>query len=68
MHKKLQRILSRTGEQEKHVNAYVVTLFCVLLQFDKPGARDNYDYPDMAKEAGAYLYSIWTLFCHIWYQ
>lgn len=26
----------------------------VLLQFDKPGARDNYDYPDMAKEAGAY--------------
>lgn len=26
----------------------------VLLQFDKPGARDNYDYPDMAKEAGTH--------------
>lgn len=25
----------------------------VSLQFDKPGAKDNYDYPDMAKEAGA---------------
>lgn len=25
----------------------------MLLQFDKPGARDNSDYPDMAKEAGA---------------
>ncbi|KAG7227263.1 hypothetical protein INR49_013884 [Caranx melampygus] len=24
----------------------------MLLQFDKPGARDNSDYPDMAKEAG----------------
>lgn len=31
-----------------HMNTFVV-----LLQFDKPGARDNYDYPDMAKEAGA---------------
>uniref|UniRef100_H3CNC1 Sterol carrier protein 2 n=1 Tax=Tetraodon nigroviridis TaxID=99883 RepID=H3CNC1_TETNG len=23
-----------------------------MTKFDKPGARDNYDYPDMAKEAG----------------
>lgn len=26
-----------------------------MLQFDKPGARGDYDYPDMAKEAGANL-------------
>lgn len=32
-----------------------VPLFCILLQFDKPGARGDYDYPDMAKEAGSYL-------------
>lgn len=29
--------------------------FFMLLQFDKPGAGDNSDYPDMAKEAGSYL-------------
>lgn len=35
---------------------------CVFsIQFDKPGARGDYDYPDMAKEAGAYLKRIWTL-------
>lgn len=30
----------------------IYILFCTLLQFEKPGG--NYDYPDMAKEAGAY--------------
>uniref|UniRef100_A0A3Q2PLJ3 Sterol carrier protein 2 n=1 Tax=Fundulus heteroclitus TaxID=8078 RepID=A0A3Q2PLJ3_FUNHE len=30
----------------------MLCLFCAFLQFDKPGARDDYDYPDMAKEAG----------------
>uniref|UniRef100_A0A8C9X163 Sterol carrier protein 2 n=1 Tax=Sander lucioperca TaxID=283035 RepID=A0A8C9X163_SANLU len=29
-----------------------LSLFSILLQFDKPGARGDYDYPDMAKEAG----------------
>lgn len=40
----------------------LVFFSCVFsLQFDKPGARGDYDYPDMAKEAGAYLKRIWTL-------
>lgn len=30
-------------------------VLCMFLQFDKPGARGDYDYPDMAKEAGVYL-------------
>lgn len=43
------------------LNSLFFLSFCVLLQFDKPGARGDYDYPDMAKEAGGYLHTPWTL-------
>ncbi len=26
-----------------------------ILQFEKPGRRDNFDYPQMAEEAGMYI-------------
>lgn len=26
--------------------------FVFFFQFEKPGAREDFDYPDMAKEAG----------------
>ena len=25
---------------------------CTLFQFEKPGRRENFDYPEMSKEAG----------------
>jgi len=28
---------------------------CVYLQFEKPGRREKFDYPDMALEAGILL-------------
>lgn len=31
---------------------------CLLsLQFEKPGRREDFDYPDMAKEAGLQLFA-----------
>ena len=30
---------------------------CIFpLQFEKPGRRDDFDYPDMAKEAGKWVW------------
>lgn len=63
--KTTEDVISQSRTERADVNVDVEwhsPLFYVLLQFDKPGARDNYDYPDMAKEAGAYLNRIWTLF------
>uniref|UniRef100_A0AAQ5X5E3 Sterol carrier protein 2 n=1 Tax=Amphiprion ocellaris TaxID=80972 RepID=A0AAQ5X5E3_AMPOC len=35
-----------------HLPFMFVKSSCTFKHFDKPGARENYDYPDMAKEAG----------------
>lgn len=44
--------------------------FMFLLQFEKPGSRKDYDYPDMAKEAGAGYCSLVVngATCRIWWE
>lgn len=42
-------MLVQTLRTRKYLLTYEI--FCCL-QFEKPGKREDFDYPDMAKEAG----------------
>lgn len=37
-----------------------------MQQFEKPGRRDDFDYPDMAKEAGLYCVNLQITHCQLY--
>lgn len=35
----------------KHIAILITWIFIAILQFEKPGRRENFDYPQMVKES-----------------